>query len=118
MLFGKRRDSGKWALPGGHANVGEDALSCAIRELHEETGLHPKRIALVGTKTVGGTVSQIHISVYRALVDGEPDNSGDPDQEFGEFRWALVSDGHFPDDIKANLHHERDVVGPMLRRRR
>ena len=33
-----RKDAGAWTLPKGEFEEGEDALACAMREFHEETG--------------------------------------------------------------------------------
>lgn len=38
-LLVQGRRSLKWSFPKGHPEVGETSLECAIRELHEETGL-------------------------------------------------------------------------------
>lgn len=118
LLMGRRRDTGKFSLPGGHAEPGEDPLSTAVRELWEETKLHPRRIELVGTKDVGGAVAEVHISVFRALVEGNPSGSDDPDQEFIGFEWVDMSTGKYPPEIAEALHHQPDAVGPVLRRRR
>lgn len=40
VLMGQRinsLDSGNWGLPGGHMELFEDFLSCAVREIKEET---------------------------------------------------------------------------------
>ena len=33
------RHPGRWDLPKGHADPGETNIACALRELHEETGI-------------------------------------------------------------------------------
>ena len=40
--------AGQWALPGGRLDPGEDALSAALREVHEELGFRLTEEALVG----------------------------------------------------------------------
>ena len=42
VLYGLRRGAhgaATWSFPGGHVDPGESAEACALRELHEETGL-------------------------------------------------------------------------------
>src|SRR5512139_3042293 len=42
------REPGKWCLPGGHLDGGEDWTSAVRREMREETGLRVLREQLVG----------------------------------------------------------------------
>lgn len=39
--------SGKWKLPGGHADSGEDLGEAAVREVFEETGIRAKELGLI-----------------------------------------------------------------------
>jgi ADP-ribose pyrophosphatase YjhB (NUDIX family) len=48
VLLHRRRDSGRWALPGGVMDIGETIAQCAEREVKEETGLIVEAYRLVG----------------------------------------------------------------------
>lgn len=59
-----RRDEGHWTIPKGQPEPGEELLAAAIREFHEETGLHAPgpyldlgTIKQKGGKTVHGWAS-------------------------------------------------------------
>jgi 8-oxo-dGTP pyrophosphatase MutT (NUDIX family) len=45
---GLRSHAGQWALPGGRRDPGESIEETALRELHEETGLHLDAGAVLG----------------------------------------------------------------------
>lgn len=46
-----RKHTGQIALPGGRRDPGESPWQTALREAHEEVGLHPDFVSLVGLST-------------------------------------------------------------------
>jgi ADP-ribose pyrophosphatase len=57
----RRRDNGRWALPGGMVDWGEDIPNAVRRELMEETGLELVRIRrLVGVYSAPDRDPRIH----------------------------------------------------------
>lgn len=56
ILLLRRRDSGKWTMPGGTLEFGEDLKTCATREVKEETGYIVKVTDIIGTYTNPGNI--------------------------------------------------------------
>lgn len=98
----RRRDTGKWALPGGLVDWGEDIATAAQRELAEETGLNATQVCrLVGVYSQPGRDPRFHaICVLIELyVAGQP-TVHDP-AEVMEIRAFPLADA-----IKLPLDHD------------
>ncbi len=58
-----RRHAGEVSFPGGRADPGESAVECALREAHEEIGLDPEVVEVVGALPPTSTV----VTSYRVI---------------------------------------------------
>jgi 8-oxo-dGTP pyrophosphatase MutT (NUDIX family) len=63
ILLERRRDNGKWGIPGGGMHIGETLAECVAREVREETGFLVTVDRIVGVYSDPG-----HVMVY---PDGE-----------------------------------------------
>lgn len=74
IVLVQRRDNGKWSIPGGIVEWGEDIATSAKRELAEETGLNLIKInRLVGVYSDPKRDPRFHsiCVVMEAIVEGE-----------------------------------------------
>ncbi|GIG69552.1 NUDIX hydrolase [Phytomonospora endophytica] len=93
LLLVKRRDGGRWALPGGAQEVGESVTAAVRREVAEETGLSVEITGIVGVYSdphrvieyPDGECRQEFSVVVRARVTGGVLRAGD---DAVEARWC------------------------------
>ena len=94
----KRADNGRWALPGGYAEVGSPPSVNALRELHEETGFEAELERLVGVydnKSLGGVSPyQFYICCFRARITG-----GDATPSIETPEVVLADPGELPENM-------------------
>ena len=104
IVLVQRRDSGKWGLPGGMVDWGEDIPNTAYRELIEETGLKLVKIRrLVGVYSAPDRDPRIHsISV---LVEVEAKGT----LEVKDKLEIIEAKAFSPEDLPSgNLSHDHD----------
>ncbi|MFJ3501320.1 NUDIX domain-containing protein [Streptomyces sp. NPDC090135] len=63
VLLERRSDNGRWGMPGGVQEIGENIAGTVVREVLEETGIQVEVVGLVGIFTDPGHVI--------AFTDGE-----------------------------------------------
>jgi ADP-ribose pyrophosphatase YjhB (NUDIX family) len=80
LLLTQRSDNGRWCLPGGALDPGENVEECCVREVLEETGLVVQIERLVGVYSTphritvyadGNRYQIISLSFEAKLVSGE-----------------------------------------------
>jgi ADP-ribose pyrophosphatase YjhB (NUDIX family) len=84
----------RWSLPKGHLEKGETAEQAAVREVAEETGIHGRVVAPLGTIDFSFVAAErrVHKTVHHFLmyaVDGElsPD-----DPEVAQVAWIALDE--------------------------
>lgn len=97
LLFLKRSENCKsgntWGIPGGKKEVGEDSLSCAVRELFEETGIVVDKdlVEEIGRLYIRYPHIDYIFNMFRTRVDEIP-TINLRIEEHQEIKWVTVSE--------------------------
>jgi ADP-ribose pyrophosphatase YjhB (NUDIX family) len=104
IVLVKRKDTGKWSLPGGMIDWGEDIPNTIRRELAEETGLQLLKIRrLVGVYSSLDRDPRIHSIAVVVEVEAEGKIKVKDMMEISE------AEAFFPDKLPlGNLSHDHD----------
>lgn len=84
MLFTRRADhlqahAGQISFPGGRQNVGRESLAeCALRETHEEIGVAPEQVDLLGRFDAYETVTGYAVTPFVGLLQSGFEITPDP----------------------------------------
>ncbi len=83
----QRRDNGKWGLPGGMVNWGEDIATTVERELKEETGLELTKIRrLVGVYSSPERDGRVHSICIVVEVEATGEMRAEDEMEITDVR--------------------------------
>ena len=78
---------GTWGLPGGARDSHETVEQAAVREAHEEAGLHAEQLT-VRTSVVTATASGSHWTYTTVIADASELLETVPNRESAELRWV------------------------------
>jgi 8-oxo-dGTP diphosphatase len=91
VLLARRSDNGRWSVPAGMIDPGEQPADTALREVLEETGVHAEIVRLAGAATHpvvypnGDTCEFLNVWFRCRAVGGEAGVTDDESLEVGWF---------------------------------
>lgn len=92
---------GKWSLPAGYVEAGEDPREAAARELKEETGLEVSGLFLMDVIARQGTEEGADILIlYRGIAQEGSPSPGDDAQAAGLFGPQDLPELAFPSTLR------------------
>ncbi len=106
ILLARRSDNGRWSLPAGIIDPGEQPADAVLREVFEETGVHAEieRLGGVATHPVvypnGDECEYLNVWFRCRAVGGEPRVDQDESLEVGWFAPDALPDLAFPHDAR------------------
>jgi 8-oxo-dGTP pyrophosphatase MutT (NUDIX family) len=109
-----RSHKGEVAFPGGRMDEGETPLQAALRETHEEVGLPPERVQILGSiESLTTVISAAKITPFVGYVSGEmPPLTASPGEVDRIFDVSLFELTH-PDCYHEEIWPYPDGVFPI-----
>ncbi|MDQ3406036.1 MAG: NUDIX hydrolase [Actinomycetota bacterium] len=104
-----RRGRMLWSLPKGHIEAGETPEQTAVREVHEETGVHAEVVRPLGVIDywfMADGTKRIHKTVHHFVLLAHTYELSDEDPEVTEVAWVPIVDL----DIRLAYADERRLV--------
>jgi ADP-ribose pyrophosphatase YjhB (NUDIX family) len=88
-----RRGRLRWSLPKGHVEAGETTEAAAVREVAEETGIHGRVLAPLGTIDFWFVADgrRIHKTVHHFLMLMQGGELSDEDVEVEQVEWVPLT---------------------------
>jgi 8-oxo-dGTP diphosphatase len=106
IVLVRRRDNGRWALPGGMIDWGEDIASAVQRELLEETGLDLVKIRrLVGVYSSPNRDPRMHSICV--VVEAEVKGTFHIQDTLEISEAQAFSPDHLPDEVLSHDHTQQ-----------
>lgn len=111
ILLGRRRDTGKFTLPGGGKEGFETDEECAKRELFEESGIIAYKLDHIVSWRVWDKNRNPHmVHGYCLIFDGPTTVKYDPDKEVSKWQWVDCRYNGLPFDIENNLAYKNNKL--------